>query len=49
MYITRTGGLVSIRVCYDLNGKPVWGNKNGGTGGLKLDKVLHLNLTIILL
>ncbi|XP_057539349.1 jacalin-related lectin 3-like isoform X3 [Amaranthus tricolor] len=40
VYITRTGGLVSIRVCYDLNGKPVWGNKNGGTGGLKLDKIV---------
>ncbi|KAH9606049.1 hypothetical protein KSS87_006686 [Heliosperma pusillum] len=37
--ITRSGGLVSIRVCYDHNGKAVWGKRNGGTAGLKLDKV----------
>ena len=41
--ITRSGGLVSVRVCYDHNGKPVWGRKNGGTAGLKLDKVILLD------
>lgn len=40
IHITRSGGLVSIRVCYDQNGKVVWGDKNGGTGGLKFDKWL---------
>lgn len=40
VHITRSGGLVSIRVCYDQNGKVVWGNKHGGSGGLKLDKVV---------
>uniref|UniRef100_A0A7C9DXH2 Jacalin-type lectin domain-containing protein n=1 Tax=Opuntia streptacantha TaxID=393608 RepID=A0A7C9DXH2_OPUST len=40
IHITRSGGLVSIRVCYDKNGKAVWGDKNGGTGGVKLDKIV---------
>lgn len=40
IHITRSGGLVSIRVCYDQNGKVVWGDKNGGTGGLKFDKIV---------
>lgn len=39
IHITRSGGLVSIRVCYDQNGKAVWGEKNGGSGGLKSDKI----------
>lgn len=42
VHVKRTGGLVSIRVCYDQNGRVVWGNKNGGSGGLKLDKVIYL-------
>ncbi|KAL2892772.1 Jacalin-related lectin 3 [Bienertia sinuspersici] len=40
VHITRSGGLVSIRVCYDQNGKMVWGSKHGGSGGLKLDKIV---------
>uniref|UniRef100_A0A803MX75 Jacalin-type lectin domain-containing protein n=1 Tax=Chenopodium quinoa TaxID=63459 RepID=A0A803MX75_CHEQI len=40
VHIMRSGGLVSIRVCYDQNGKVVWGNKHGGSGGLKLDKIV---------
>lgn len=43
VHITRSGGLVSIRVCYDQNGRMVWGHKSGGSGGLKLDKVLYLS------
>lgn len=39
IHVTRSGGLVSIRVCYDLNGQAIWGDKNGGNGGLRLDKV----------
>lgn len=38
--ITRSGGLVSLRVCYDQNGRSVWGYKNGGTAGLKSDKIV---------
>ncbi|KNA14259.1 hypothetical protein SOVF_109120 isoform A [Spinacia oleracea] len=40
VHLTRSGGLVSIRVCYDQNGKMVWGNKHGGSGGLKHDKIV---------
>ncbi|XP_056693681.1 jacalin-related lectin 3 [Spinacia oleracea] len=40
VHITRSGGLVSIRVCYDQNGKVLWGRKHGGSGGLKLDKIV---------
>ncbi|KAL4650067.1 hypothetical protein ACB092_01G060200 [Castanea dentata] len=39
IHVTRSGGLVSIRVCYDLNGQAIWGDKNGGNGGLRLDKI----------
>ncbi|CAI0436001.1 unnamed protein product [Linum tenue] len=39
VHLTRTKGLVSIRVCYDLNGNAVWGEKNGGTGGIRLDRI----------
>ena len=38
---TATGGVVSIRVCYDMNGQAVWGNKNGGTGAIRVDKVKY--------
>lgn len=40
IHITRSGGLVSMRVCYDHKGRAVWGNKNGGSAGLKLDKIV---------
>lgn len=39
VHLTRYGGVVSIRICYDLNGKAIWGNKNGGSGGIRLDKI----------
>ena len=37
--LTRYGGVVSIRACYDLNGQALWGSKNGGSGGIRVDKV----------
>ncbi|GFQ07014.1 jacalin-related lectin 3 [Phtheirospermum japonicum] len=37
--VSRNVAIVSIRVCYDKNGEPVWGSKNGGTGSIKSDKV----------
>ncbi|XP_030950640.1 jacalin-related lectin 3-like [Quercus lobata] len=37
--LTRSGGLFSIKVCYDRNGQAIWGNKNGGNGGLTLEKI----------
>ncbi|XP_021600814.2 jacalin-related lectin 3 isoform X2 [Manihot esculenta] len=40
IHLTRYGGVVSIRVCYDLNGQAIWGNKNGGSGGIRLDKII---------
>ncbi|KAL3505336.1 hypothetical protein ACH5RR_035177 [Cinchona calisaya] len=40
IYLSRNVGIVSIRVCYDLNGHPEWGSKNGGTGGYKTDKII---------
>jgi hypothetical protein len=39
VHLTRYGGVVSIRICYDLNGKEIWGSKNGGSGGIRVDKV----------
>ncbi|WCJ35247.1 Jacalin-related lectin 3 [Euphorbia peplus] len=39
VHLTRYGGVVSIRVCYDLNGQAIWGNKHGGSGGIRLDKI----------
>ncbi|XP_011048835.1 PREDICTED: jacalin-related lectin 3-like isoform X1 [Populus euphratica] len=39
VHLTRYGGVVSIRICYDLNGKAIWGSKNGGSGGIRLDKI----------
>ena len=38
--LTSQGAIVSIQICYDLNGKATWGRKNGGSGGQRLDKVL---------
>lgn len=49
--LSRNVGIVSLRVCYDQNGQAVWGSKNGGTGGFKKDKVVHIkkyNLKFIL-
>ncbi|KAJ4828065.1 hypothetical protein Tsubulata_020839 [Turnera subulata] len=39
VHLSRYGGVVSIRVCYDLNGEAIWGSKNGGNGGTRLDKI----------
>ncbi|KAK9271407.1 hypothetical protein L1049_026997 [Liquidambar formosana] len=39
IYVTRYGGITSIKACYDLNGQAIWGNKNGGSGGIRLDKM----------
>ncbi|KAL8459068.1 hypothetical protein ACS0TY_036514 [Phlomoides rotata] len=38
--ISRNVCIVSMRVCYDRNGQPVWGSKNGGTGSFKTDKIV---------
>ncbi|XP_022894534.1 jacalin-related lectin 3 [Olea europaea var. sylvestris] len=38
--LSRSVGIVSLRVCYEQNGQPVWGSKNGGTGGFKKDKIV---------
>lgn len=37
--LSRSVGIVSIKVCYDFRGQAVWGSKHGGTGGFKHDKV----------
>ncbi|CAN1824129.1 Jacalin-related lectin 3, partial [Linum perenne] len=39
IHLTRSKGVVSIWVCYDLNGNAVWGEQNGGTGGIRLDRI----------
>ncbi|KAJ6684827.1 JACALIN-RELATED LECTIN 3 [Salix purpurea] len=39
VHLTRYGGVVSIRACYDLNGQALWGSKNGGSGGIRVDKI----------
>ncbi|MCL7031265.1 hypothetical protein MKW94_024386 [Papaver nudicaule] len=36
--LTRSTALVSIEILYDRNGQPIWGSKNGGAGGRKLEK-----------
>ncbi|KAG6483298.1 jacalin-related lectin 3-like [Zingiber officinale] len=38
--LTRNIGITSIKVLYDRNGQAVWGNKNGGSGGIKTDKIV---------
>ncbi|XP_021847790.2 jacalin-related lectin 3-like [Spinacia oleracea] len=38
--LTRSGGLVSIRVCYEQNVNMIWENKHGGSGGLKHHKIV---------
>ncbi|KAM7256432.1 hypothetical protein ACFE04_012173 [Oxalis oulophora] len=40
IHLTRYGGIISFRACYDLNGEAVWGNKNGGTTGIRAEKVI---------
>ncbi|KAL8166090.1 hypothetical protein V2J09_007589 [Rumex salicifolius] len=40
VHLTRSGCLVSIQACYDQNSKAVWGEKNGGKGGLTKEKIV---------
>ncbi|KDP38565.1 hypothetical protein JCGZ_04490 [Jatropha curcas] len=40
IYLSRSIGVVSIRVQYDRDGQAVWGSKHGGTGGFKTDKII---------
>lgn len=39
--LSRNVGIVSVKVCYDQDGKAVWGSKHGGTGGFRHDRVLY--------
>lgn len=38
--LSRNVGIVSMKVCYDQDGKAVWGSKHGGTGGFRHDRVI---------
>ncbi|XP_010459648.2 PREDICTED: jacalin-related lectin 3 isoform X2 [Camelina sativa] len=38
--LSRSVGVVSIKVCYDFKGQAVWGSKHGGTGGFRHDKIV---------
>lgn len=38
--LSRNVGIVSMKVCYDQEGKAVWGSKHGGTGGFKTDRIV---------
>lgn len=38
--ISRNVGIVYIKVLYDRNGESVWGNKLGGTGGFRTEKII---------
>lgn len=40
--LTRNVGITSLKVKYDRNGQEVWGNKNGGSGGIINDKVIQV-------
>lgn len=40
IHLSRNMGIVYIKVLYEQNGLPVWGNRNGGTGGFKTDKII---------
>lgn len=42
--LTRNAGITSIKVLYDRDGQAVWGNRNGGSGGIKTDKVRPMQL-----
>ncbi|KAK9270749.1 hypothetical protein L1049_026332 [Liquidambar formosana] len=37
--LSRNVGIVSIKVLYEQDGQAIWGNKHGGSGGFKHDKV----------
>ncbi|KAJ0247775.1 Jacalin-like lectin domain-containing protein [Hirschfeldia incana] len=38
--LSRSVGIVWMKVCYDFKGQPVWGSKHGGRGGFKHDKIV---------
>lgn len=38
--LSRNVGIVWIRILYDQDGEAIWGNKQGGTGGFKTDKIV---------
>ncbi|KAL5557963.1 hypothetical protein UlMin_034174 [Ulmus minor] len=38
--VSRSVGIVYIKVLYDRNGESVWGSRLGGTGGFRTDKVI---------
>lgn len=40
--LSRSVGIVWMKVCYDFKGQAVWGSKHGGRGGFKHDKVCDL-------
>ncbi|KAJ8762178.1 hypothetical protein K2173_007332 [Erythroxylum novogranatense] len=40
IHLSRSVGILSIKVQYDHNGQPKWGSKHGGSGGLKNDKII---------
>lgn len=38
--LSRNVAIVSMKVLYDWNGEALWGNKRGGTGGYRHDKIV---------
>ncbi|KAF8112434.1 hypothetical protein N665_0064s0066 [Sinapis alba] len=38
--LSRSVGIVWMKVCYDFKGQPVWGSKHGGRGGIRHDKIV---------
>lgn len=42
--LSRNVCVVALKVCYEKNGQPVWGSKNGGTGAFKTDKVIFFKI-----
>ncbi|KAH7673903.1 Mannose-binding lectins domain-containing protein [Dioscorea alata] len=40
IHLSRNVGITSMKVLYDKNGQEVWGNRHGGSGGLKFDKII---------
>lgn len=42
--LSRNVGIASIKIRYDQNGEDIWGNKNGGAGGFKTEKVKKIEI-----
>ncbi|KAK2660603.1 hypothetical protein Ddye_007136 [Dipteronia dyeriana] len=38
--LSHNKGIISIKVCYDRDGKAVWGSTHGDSGGFKFDRVI---------